>query len=208
MMALIRLVFDIVGFAFTIPFWLPVIAVRRVHSGVSLRLFQQASQALALGPGDIGNLLRRCFYRMTLDQCSARCTISFGTIFSTPRARIGRGVYIGAYCSLGDCTIDDDCLLGSFVSVLSGKMTHRFSRLDIPIRMQGGELQHVAVGPDAWIGNGAIVFVSVPRGAVIGAGTVLTRTPEPMAVVVGNPGRTVSRRDRDGTPAPREQMLG
>jgi virginiamycin A acetyltransferase len=190
----LRRLLDAFGIVLTIPFWLPVRLSALAGRTLQVRLFQQASQAMALGPGEIGNVLRRCFYRMTLDACSDRCTISFGTIFSTPHAQVGRGVYIGAYCSIGACVIEDDCMLGTFVSVLSGKLTHRFDRTDIPMRLQGGEQSVVTLSRDCWIGNAAIILADVATGVVVGAGSVLTRTPAPMAIVVGNPAREVGRR--------------
>jgi virginiamycin A acetyltransferase len=199
---LLRSLVDAVGFVVTIPFWLPVRLSAMLSRSVHVRMFQQASQALALGPGEIGNVLRRCFYRLTLDSCSDRCTISFGTIFSSPHARIGRGVYVGAYCSLGACSIEDDSMLGSFVSVLSGKLTHRFERTDIPIRHQGGEQAVVTLHRDCWIGNGAIILADVSTGTVIGAGSVLTRTPAPKSIAVGNPARVIGHRGAEGDDTP------
>ena len=149
---------------------------------------------MALLPGEVGNVLRRGFYRMTILSCSKRCVISFGTIFSSHRIRIGDNVFIGAYCSIADCTIESDCMLGSFVSVLNGKETHRFERIDIPIRLQGGTSRPVTLYHDSWIGNSATVMVDIAVGAVIGAGAVVTRSPEPYSISVGNPARRVGVR--------------
>ncbi|MCC7054108.1 MAG: hypothetical protein IT355_12660 [Gemmatimonadaceae bacterium] len=189
-----RFVFDAIAFLVTLPFWLPVRLAALVGGALHKRVFQSGSQTVALFPGDLGNLLRRAFYRVTLEACDARSTVCFGTILSSPRARIGAGVYIGAYCSLGEVTIEDDCLLGSMVTVLSGKMTHRFDRTDIPMRMQGGEVRRVTLHADCWLGNGSIVMVDIPSGVVVGAGAVVTKTPEPGVILGGNPAREIGRR--------------
>jgi phosphonate metabolism protein (transferase hexapeptide repeat family) len=54
----------------------------------------------------------------------------------------------------------------------------------------------VVVGPDVWIGHGAILMpgVAVGTGAVIGAGAVVTHDVEPYTIVVGVPARTLRRR--------------
>ncbi|WP_426955027.1 chloramphenicol acetyltransferase [Muricoccus radiodurans] len=54
----------------------------------------------------------------------------------------------------------------------------------------------VTLGPDVWIGHGAIILpgVTVGAGAAIGAGAVVSRDVPPFAVVVGVPGRVVRHR--------------
>ena len=49
---------------------------------------------------------------------------------------------------------------------------------------------------DCWIGEKATVLrgVTIGRGSVVGAQTVVTRDVPPLSVVVGNPGRVVRRR--------------
>ena len=51
----------------------------------------------------------------------------------------------------------------------------------------------VEIGPDAWIGAGAIILpsVKVGEGAVIGAGSVVTKDVEPRVVVAGDPARVI-----------------
>lgn len=53
------------------------------------------------------------------------------------------------------------------------------------------------IGHDVWIGANAIILPSVSRignGAVIGAGTVVTRDVKPYEVVAGNPARHIRYR--------------
>lgn len=54
----------------------------------------------------------------------------------------------------------------------------------------------VTIGPDVWIGHGAILMpgVSVGTGAVIGAGAVVTHDVAPYTIVVGVPARPLRRR--------------
>src|SRR5437588_9978987 len=102
------------------------------------KAFPGWSQAFSLLPGLSGAYLRRAFYRLVLPRCGAGCWIGFGVVLSHPTASIGRNVYIGPYCCLGDVTVDDDVLLGSQVSILNGGGQHGTDRLDVPIREQPG----------------------------------------------------------------------
>ncbi|MDH3426998.1 MAG: acyltransferase, partial [Gemmatimonadota bacterium] len=108
---------------------------------------------------------------------------------------IGRNVYIGAYCTIGLCHLHDDVLLGSCVDVVSGKQVHFFDRTDIPIRKQGGQRLKLDIGPDAWVGNKAVLMASVGRGTVVGAGSIVTADCGEMGVYVGNPARRLKSRE-------------
>lgn len=57
-------------------------------------------------------------------------------------------------------------------------------------------LQKVVVGHDVWIGHRAIVLpgITIGNGAVVGAGTVVTRDVPPYTVVAGVPGRPIRSR--------------
>lgn len=54
----------------------------------------------------------------------------------------------------------------------------------------------VEIGHDVWIGHGAIVLPGwrIGIGAVVGAGSVVTKDVEAYTIVVGNPARPVRRR--------------
>lgn len=59
----------------------------------------------------------------------------------------------------------------------------------------------VKIGHDVWIGRSAIVLASVKvgNGAVIGAGSVVTKDVPPYAVVAGNPARLIRYRFNEKT---------
>ncbi len=160
------------------------------------KAFPGWSQFFALAPGLTGVTLRRAFYRLVLPQCDGDCCISFGTTFSHPTARIGRSVYIGLYCSIGDVTLEDDVLVSSNVSILNGGKQHGTARLDIPIREQPGVYTHVTVGRDSWIGDRSIVMADVGRHCVVGAGSLVTKSVPDFAIAVGSPARMVGSRQQ------------
>jgi acetyltransferase-like isoleucine patch superfamily enzyme len=61
-----------------------------------------------------------------------------------------------------------------------------------PIRTKGG----IRMGDDVWLGYGVIVLdgVHIGKGAVIGAGSVVTNNIQADAIAVGNPARVIKMR--------------
>jgi virginiamycin A acetyltransferase len=178
----------------------PPFLIFRVGSLVTgpQKAFPGWSQAFSLVPGLVGVYLRRAFYRLVLPRCDADACLSFGTIFSHPTAEVGRTVYVGPYCCLGDVTLEDDVLIGSHVSIANGGTQHGIDRLDIPVREQPGTWPRVTIGRDTWIGDRAVVLADVGKHCVIGAGSVVSNPIPDYAIAVGVPARVV--RYREGAP--------
>ena len=105
---------------------------------------------------------------------------------------LGSRVYVNAGCVVLDSapvTIGDDVMLGPGVQIYCAEH-HKDPRL----RRQGLErARPVAIGPDVWIGGGAIVMpgVTIGRGAIVGAGAVVTRDVAAGATVAGSPARPI-----------------
>ncbi len=61
---------------------------------------------------------------------------------------------------------------------------------------RGGD---VIIGDRAWIGYGALILpgVKIAEGAVVGAGSVVTKDVEPYTIVAGNPARKIKDRNRN-----------
>lgn len=55
---------------------------------------------------------------------------------------------------------------------------------------------NVEIGNDVWIGGKVLILpgISIGNGAIIGAGTVLTKDVPPYAIVAGNPGKVIRYR--------------
>lgn len=155
------------------------------------------SQSMSLLPGLPGVYLRRAFYRLILPRCDRDACISFGTLISHPTASIGRSVYVGPYCVLGDVTLEDDVLLGSHVSIVNGARQHGIDELDVPIREQPGQWPHVTIGRDSWIGDRAVIQADVGRHCVIGSGAVVTKPIPDYAIAFGVPAEVVRYRTAD-----------
>jgi acetyltransferase-like isoleucine patch superfamily enzyme len=53
-------------------------------------------------------------------------------------------------------------------------------------------IRPITIGNKAWIGCNAIILcVDIGEGAVVGAGSVVTRNVEPWTIVAGNPARVI-----------------
>lgn len=103
---------------------------------------------------------------------------------------IGDRTFINYGCDIG-CTgqikIGQDCMIGAHVTILDNNF-HRIDDLNsVP------EPQPVWIGDRVWIGNRSIILPGITIGdeAVIGAGSVVTKSVPPKTVVAGNPARTV-----------------
>lgn len=154
-------------------------------------IFTIFAHSFAQAPGILGDYLRIAWYRLTLAECSLASRISFGSFFSTPQARVSRGVYIGAYCILGHVSIGERTQIASGVQILSGARQHA---RDAGGRITGsaeGVFAAITVGADCWIGAAAVIMADVGAGATIGAGSVVTRPIPPGVVAVGSPARVI-----------------
>jgi acetyltransferase-like isoleucine patch superfamily enzyme len=114
--------------------------------------------------------------------------------------RLGRRVIVRPGCMLfsdprnGEEGIDigDDVMLGSAVHIYVAN--HRFDDLSRPAIDQGHQhSQGVIIHEGAWVGAGTIVLPGVEIGAnaVVGAGSVVTRSVPPAVVAAGNPARVI-----------------
>ncbi len=159
------------------------------------RAFPAWTQAFSLLPGTWGVYLRRAFYQFVFP-CGRGSCICFGVVFSHPGNVVGRNVYIGLFCCLGEVTLEDDVLLGSHISITNGNAQHGIERLDIPVREQPGVFPHVTIGRDTWVGDRAIIMADVGKHCVIGAGSVVTRPIPDYAIAVGSPARVVRYRNQ------------
>ena len=139
-----------------------------------------------------------------LEHCDPSACVEFGTVFSQCAARIGANVYIGPYCQIGRADIGAETMLSAGVHVPSGPGTHGTARLDIPMRLQPGNLRIVRIGRDCWIGSAAVVMADVGEQTIVAAGAVVTRSfpraSSPVACLRKCSGR-VNPRGRDRSPS-------
>jgi virginiamycin A acetyltransferase len=154
-------------------------------------VYRMFSQLCAQLPGLPGDYLRIAFYRMTLEECSRESRMQFGSFFSHPKVKVGKLVYIGSYCILGQSIIGDRTQIASAVQILSGR--HQHAR-DHQGRIQGADqvlFETVNIVSDCLIGAAAIIMADVGDRCTIGAGSVVTKPIPPGSVAIGSPARVL-----------------
>ena len=116
-----------------------------------------------------------------------------GTYITPGTIRIGSNVFIGERPHFtGRISIGDEVMFGPRVMLLSGN--HRFGVVGRTMRfLEPEEPEEIVIERESWIGGGAIVLngVRIGRGAVIGAGSVVTKSIPRFVVAVGNPCRPI-----------------
>ncbi|MBQ5934039.1 MAG: CatB-related O-acetyltransferase [Lachnospiraceae bacterium] len=120
---------------------------------------------------------------------------------------IGDMSYTGADTSILWAEIGKYCCISRLVDIGGNEHAYKHVTMMPEYRMknklEGKLLKHpdenkIKIGNDVWIGAGAMILrkpgLSIGDGAVIGAGSVVTRSVPPYAIVAGTPARIISYR--------------
>ena len=110
--------------------------------------------------------------------------------------KIGDRVFIGHGCEfVCNCriTIGNDCLIASnstFVDV-----GHEYNKSSI-IKSQACTVGEITVGDDVWIGTSCVILqgVTIGRGSIIGAGSVVNKSIPEYQIWAGSPARFLKYR--------------
>jgi maltose O-acetyltransferase len=127
--------------------------------------------------------------------------IGLGSWIETPffcdygvQIRLGARVFVNMGCIFLDAapiTLGDDVQLGPAVQLLTSDHPR-----DAVERVAGLEsARPIIIGDRVWLGGGVIVLpgVEIGQDAVVGAGSVVTRSLPPGVIAAGNPCRETSR---------------
>ena len=106
-------------------------------------------------------------------------------------SNIGPYNYIG--CS-GKITIGNNVMLAPRVSIYAEN--HVFTSSDSTIKSQGVEKKEVIIEDDCWIAANAVILagVTIGRGSVVAAGSVVNEDVAPYSVVAGVPAKFIKSR--------------
>lgn len=117
--------------------------------------------------------------------------VTNGGIIRIGAAAIGPRTIINCRCRV---TIGDNVMIAADVSIFDNN--HEIRSLEMPISRQGYQNEEVVIADDVWIGTKSVILpgVHIARGAVIGAGSIVTHDVMPYAVVAGVPARQIGSR--------------
>ena len=119
----------------------------------------------------------------------------FSTILGDPKVTIGKDTYINGYCHfLGEINIGDNVLIGPHCIIWS--RDHNFKKGEL-IKNQGHTTAPITLEDDVWLGARVTVLkgVTIHKGAVVGAGSVVTKDIPEYAIAVGNPAKVIKYRE-------------
>ncbi len=158
---------------------------------------------MKLGPGTVlGKMFVTWPHQVSL---GARCVLEQGSYFKFdgtyqpgPTLVFGDQVFIGAGCEFN---IRAGISVGSNTLIASGckfiDHDHGFASRELPMGCQSdGAEARIDIAQDVWIGANVVVLkgVSIAQGAIIAAGSVLTRSVGPHEIWGGVPAKKL--RDR------------
>ncbi|MDF2094127.1 acyltransferase [Knoellia sp. 3-2P3] len=118
----------------------------------------------------------------------------YSRLVGIPRIQVGQNLYVNGGCHLqGDIVIGDDVMIGPKTVIWT--RDHGLAR-GARIRTQEHTNGRVNIGDDVWIGASAVILkgVTLGEGAVVGAGSVVTRDVAPYTIVAGNPAKPIGER--------------
>ena len=145
----------------------------------------------------LGYALRRFLLKRIAESCGEGVHVKHGCYIGLGRKlRVGNGAQLGHNARIeSNVTIGDDVLMGPDVVIMT--TSHAFENPDLPINRQGSlPTLPVVIGNDAWIGTRVVIMpgVTIGNGAVVGAGSIVTRDIPPFAIAAGNPARVIRQR--------------
>lgn len=151
--------------------------------------------------GKLSRNLRRSFLRTYNSQKFAK-GINIGYkvyLGQLDTVKIDYGSSLGNYFQLRSAILDIGKYVMTAEEVLVIGGGHKCDRLDIPMCEQGSlPKTTLTIEDDVWIGRRVIIIAKnykIGKGAIIGAGSVVTKEVPPYAVVGGNPARIIRYRN-------------
>ena len=145
----------------------------------------------------LGRAVKAWYYRHKYHLKDVHKTAYFGS-----KSYFGKGFKADKYVYIGPrCLIYPKVSVGAYtmfannVSIIGGD--HNYNKVGMPICFSGrAELKETKIGRDCWIGAHVIVMcgVTIGDGAIIAAGSVVTKDVEPYSIYGGVPAKKIKNR--------------
>lgn len=106
-----------------------------------------------------------------------------------------KGIFLSAK---GGITIGTNVIFGPDVKILSS--SHNYEGTQIPYESNDKDLlKPVIIEDHVWIGGFVLILpgVKIGKGAIVGAGSVVTKEVPPYSIVGGNPAKFIKNRDKE-----------
>lgn len=162
-----------------------------LFSHIAIKLPESVSRG-----GNIYKRIRASLAKNFIEYCGKNVNIEPYCRFDYA-LKIGNNSGIGKYSELyGDITIGENVMMGTNCIIYT--RNHSFERIDIPMKEQGfQEVKPVIIENDVWIGGRVTILpgVYVGKGAILGAGSVITKDVPKYAIVGGNPAKIIKYRN-------------
>lgn len=172
-------------------------------------------------PTPLGMAIRLFAWRIFFKKCgtvrfyTGLTLIALKNISLGNNVRLGKGSFLSA--SEGELKLGDHVAIspnvnigadngfieiGSYVAIGPGTViraaNHRFDDISIPICLQGHNPGYIKIENDVWIGANCVLTpnITIGRGAIVGAGAVITKNVEPWTIVGGVPAHKIGYRKK------------
>lgn len=173
--------------------------IKRIKKWIGRVLYVTIGKNMPLSGSRISLGSRRfrqfCAHWILGDKCGEWVNIDKGATFGD-EIELGNGSGIGANCSVPNgVTIGHHVMIG--IDVLMFTNEHRYDDLTIPMGLQGRtEIEPIVIGNDVWIGSRSLIMkgTHIGDGAIIAAGSVVTKDVPPYEIWGGNPARYLKSR--------------
>ena len=134
------------------------------------------------------------------DFCTIVAINDFQNTLDNSYLIIGENTYIGEYNNIraggGSIEIGNNCSISQHVSIIASN--HGISN-KLMIKQQKWSINnnYIKIFDDVWIGANSVILpgVTISKGVVVGAGSVVTKDIPEYAIVVGNPAKIIKYRE-------------
>ena len=148
----------------------------------------------------IGPKKRKVFYKFTMPNHVDFQFLHPGLVINFPEnVKLGNNLIFNRNVSItarSGVTLGNNVLLGP--NVVINDSNHRFIDKDTPINQQGHTAAEIVIEDDVWIASNSVILkgVHIGKGAVVAAGSVVTKDVPSYAVVAGVPARQIKTRGK------------